>query len=293
MDGGIGIAPTVSAIEAEMRLPSATVQICRIQIAAQTESILREDDALRLDLSLTPRLSGSRFSFSDHWSANRFEAAGKVFALPPKETLKVRSGVGRQLALFCYLHTEPMRQWFETEIEWTDRRLEASLDVASPVIGSLLAQLAEEVRRPGFANAIMGEALTAQIAVQLHRYFIGFEVQRSTGGLAPWRLRLIDERLTDMATAPSLSELAGLCRLSTRQLSRGFRMSRGIPIGEYVAQRRLDTAKTLLLAGRSVKSVAGAMGFSSPSSFCYAFRKSVGMTPRYFREQIGVVKYAS
>jgi AraC family transcriptional regulator len=102
--------------------------------------------------------------------------------------------------------------------------------------------------------------------------------------LASWRLRLVDERLSDMEKAPTLQELATLCGLSVRQLSRGFRASRGIAIGEYVAQKRIDKAKYLLARGESVKSVSYTMGFASPSSFSYAFRKSSGMAPGQYRQ---------
>src|SRR3546814_9741860 len=33
----------------------------------------------------------------------------------------------------------------------------------------------------------------------------------------------------------------------------------------------------------SVKAVSYSLGFSSPSSFCYAFRRATGVTPREFR----------
>ena len=44
------------------------------------------------------------------------------------------------------------------------------------------------------------------------------------------RLRLIDERLADDPSAPPLGELADLCDLSVRQLTRGFKVSRACSI---------------------------------------------------------------
>ncbi|MGO8713492.1 MAG: helix-turn-helix transcriptional regulator [Rhizomicrobium sp.] len=77
-----------------------------------------------------------------------------------------------------------------------------------------------------------------------------------------------------MEQAPTLSELAAICKLSERQLSCGFKISRGISIGGCVMQRRLENAKRLLSTGERVKSVAYSMGFASPSSFCYGFRQA-------------------
>jgi len=128
----------------------------------------------------------------------------------------------------------------------------------------------------------MIEGLTLQIAVLLSRQF-GCDKSCEEGGLAPWRLRAIEERLENVTRAPTLSELAGICKLSVRQLSRGFRASRGLSIGSYVAEKRFEHAKRRLAMGESVKSVAYALGFASPSSFCYAFRRLTGFAPAEFR----------
>ncbi len=80
-------------------------------------------------------------------------------------------------------------------------------------------------------------------------------------------------------------ELAALCNVSIRQMTRGFKVSRGCSIGDYVEQRRMEAAKRLLMRGESVKTIAFAMGFSSPSSFTYAFRRAVGSSPSQFRQR--------
>jgi AraC family transcriptional regulator len=45
----------------------------------------------------------------------------------------------------------------------------------------------------------------------------------------------------------------------------------------------METAKRLLMAGDSVKAIAFSMGFASPSSFTFAFRRTVGVSPSHFR----------
>ncbi len=86
---------------------------------------------------------------------------------------------------------------------------------------------------------------------------------------------------------PTLAELAALCGLSVRQLTRGFRASRGCSIGEYLESSRVAHARRLLAAGQSVKSIAYALGFASPSGFCFAFRRATAETPREFRQRLG------
>jgi AraC family transcriptional regulator len=127
------------------------------------------------------------------------------------------------------------------------------------------------------------ELLAAQMAIELARYCTAIRDTSTTGRLAPWRLRLIEERLAEVKEPPTLAELAALCKLSVRQLTRGFRASHGCSIGDHVAQSRLDNAKRLLATDQSIKAIAYSLGFSSPSSFSYAFRRAVGETPRQFR----------
>ena len=272
-------------VEAELFSPAASLQIVQFELGDDVEAVLIEQNAYRLDLCLTERLRHARMRFTEHWDANRFETPGHVFLLPPGETLQFHSGTGRQRALICHLPVEAMRTWLDTDIEWTARRLDASLDVANLKIRNLLLRLGEEAVLPGFASDFLAEALAMQLAVELHRHYSGIVEEAPTEELAKWRLRRIDERLLEADAAPTLAELAALCRLSVRQLSRSFRASRGMSLGNYVIQRRLERAKQLLVAGESVKSVAYALGFSSPSSFCYAFRKALSISPGRYRQR--------
>ena len=127
--------------------------------------------------------------------------------------------------------------------------------------------------------------LGGELAIEIGRFCHEVNERPLTGGLSTWRLRLIDERLSDDASAPTLAGLAALCNLSVRQLTRGFRVSRGCSIGDYVEQRRMELAKRLLVRGESVKSIAFTMGFGSPSSFTFAFRRAVGISPSQFRQR--------
>jgi AraC family transcriptional regulator len=162
-------------------------------------------------------------------------------------------------------------------------RLEAGLDIPDKHLRWLMVRLADELKHPGFAGEALMELIVAQISIELARYCATVKERPANGALAPWRLRTIDERLREVETAPSLLELASLCNLSVRQLTRAFRASRGCSIGDYVAQCRIDNAKRLLAGDQSVKAVAYALGFNSPSSFSFAFRRATGMTPRAYQ----------
>ena len=276
----------VMTVEAEARLSVATAQIARFHSTVPTDVVAQEKEVYWLDLCLTPRPRNARACYREHWSPHRFERFGNVFVLPPHEMIQTRSDGGTaQTSVVCQLNPGAMSQWFDGELVWTDRRLEASLNIPDASIRSLLLRMEDELRNPGFAAEMLMELIVGQLAIELGRYCTSIAEGPATGGLAPWRLRLIDERLREVREAPTLSELAQLCNLSVRQLTRGFRVSRGCSIGDHVAAGRLDSAKRMLASDQSVKAIAYSLGFASPSSFCFAFRRATGETPRQYRQR--------
>src|SRR5262245_25999271 len=184
-------------VEAEMRAAAYAAQLVRFHLPEPVDYLLCEQDAYRFDLCLTPRPHDARGCYRDRWGPHRFERIGKVYVLPPRETLQVRSDGGDQTSILCHLHPEPIRAWFDGGLQWPERRLEASLDVPNADVRGLLLRLTEELRHPGFASQMLVELVALQLAIELGRYCTAIAEGSVTGGLAPWRLRLIDERLRE------------------------------------------------------------------------------------------------
>ncbi|HEX7753587.1 MAG TPA: helix-turn-helix transcriptional regulator [Novosphingobium sp.] len=270
-------------VEAEAHSSVLHAQVVGFHIPHPTESVIRDDRDYQLNFCLTPRPLYTRASYHRHWGPHRYEPLGEIFLLPPGEELHIKGGAGDQASLTCQLKAEALHGILGQTLQWSDHHLATALDITSARIRSLLFRLTEEVRHPGFAGARMIEFLSGELAIELGRFCLEVVEKPMAGGLASWRLRLIDERLDDDLAAPSLKDLADRCAISVRQLTRGFRVSRGCSIGNYIEQRRMETAKRLLMAGESVKAIAFAMGFASPSSFTYAFRRAVGISPSHFR----------
>jgi AraC family transcriptional regulator len=274
-------------VEAELSAPSAQVQLVHYRFNEAPASVLRMEDKIRLELCLSTRHRSARACFVERWSPSRFERIGEMFVLPPTVDMAARSDEDRPLSsVVCLLEVPPVLALFDRLPDLDDRFLLLGLDIRDANIRHLLLRLADEARHPGFASQILIEAIAAQLGVDLLRYGAALPERRIEGSLAPWQLRRIEERLAETAPSPTLHELADLCRISVRQLTRSFRAARGCSVGTYVADRQIMHAKRLLAADESVAAIAATLGFSSSSNFCTAFRRAAGVTPGQYRQAL-------
>ncbi|CAK4870527.1 unnamed protein product [Aphanomyces euteiches] len=70
-------------------------------------------------------------------------------------------------------------------------------------------------------------------------------------------------------------------------VSRFFKQATGTNLFEFINKVRISKAKELLEEGsRSIQDIARAAGFDSPQYFATAFKKTTGMTPNEYRNQL-------
>jgi AraC family transcriptional regulator len=273
-------------LEAEREFEFAVVRLVKVQHRGPRDNVFRRLGVFWIDLCLTPRRPSASARYVDHWGKHRFSPIGSIMALPPDERLHLKSAGGSHGSVICQLQAEAVQRHLSPGFKWTDRRLEACLQISSEPIRWLLQRLGQEMRNPRLSANAMCEAIVAQLAIELARYIESVDEPAERGGLAPWRLRLIDERLAEPREPPSLAELARLCALSIRQLTRGFRASRGCSVADYLAQVRVDAVKRRLITDQSIKSIATELGYSNQSNFTSAFRRATGTTPKVYRDRI-------
>lgn len=276
----------ILTIEASLALEHASVWLARLDHARPDEHIFDRGPIYWIELCLTPRRPQARARYIDRWGPHRFGALGSTIMLPPNFKLQLISEGGQHLSLICALKASAVDRWLGEAFEWNDRRLEACLNTSSPPIRSLMLRLAHEMRHPGIATRELSDSIVFEMSIEIARHLIAIDEPTEMGGLASWRLRIIDRRLDQPTKPPTLLELAQLCSISHRQLTRGFRTSRGCSIGTYIALHRIDAAKRRLATDERIKSIAAATGFSSQSAFTYSFRRATGVTPREFRERV-------
>jgi AraC family transcriptional regulator len=272
-------------IDSEMLLPIGHLQILRRSWASRIDILSRPQNH-RLELSLLPHSNQSRACFPERWGPHRFEPIGRLFLTPHQQLIHAKSECQYQNSIALTFDNEAASAWFGGGWEWTDRRLQAGLDIVSQEIRALVFRMGEEVRTPGLAARTLIELMVAQVAIELSRYFLAIDEDKAAGGLSPWRLKLIEERLVSDATPPSVMDLAKMCNISARHLTRAFRVSRGRSIGSYILEHRINHAKHLLASGMSIQAVANAMDFTTASNFTIAFRRATGETPREYRQRV-------
>lgn len=274
-------------VEGELRAPSALVQLVQYRFGEPPASVMRMEDTIRIELCLSARHRSARACFPDRWNQSRYERIGNVFVLPPTLDAQVRSDEFNPLkSVVCQFALAPVLALFDRLPDFSDRFLMLALDVRDANVRQGLLRLADEVRHPGFASQILVEAVTAQVNVDLLRYGAALPERAHPGSLAAWQLRRLEERLWQVGPAPTLHELAALCSLSVRQLTRAFRVARGCSVGTFVTDRQIGHARRLIAAGQSVATIATTLGFASSSNFCAAFRRASGVTPGQYRESL-------
>lgn len=90
----------------------------------------------------------------------------------------------------------------------------------------------------------------------------------------------INENIGEKITVSMLSEF---CNISPDYLSQIFKEEMGENLSTYITRRKLETAKDMIVQGKSNNEICETLGFSSVSHFITAFKRNYNMTPtEYF-----------
>lgn len=92
-----------------------------------------------------------------------------------------------------------------------------------------------------------------------------------------------------LAVGVTLRDCAAYTRMSPSNLAYYFRKEMGTTFQDYVRERRLEEARTLLEnAALSIKQITALIGFRDPSRFIKAFRDREGTTPKQYRKRLSL-----
>ncbi|MGW3286239.1 AraC family transcriptional regulator [Streptomyces sp. NPDC001002] len=158
----------------------------------------------------------------------------------------------------------------------------------------LIGQLSEEMttRRAGVEFA--SDHLSQLMFVQVMRVCL-----TEADGLPPgWLRALADERLApalrlmheDPAHPWQLEELARAAAMSRTTFAVRFKEAAGVPPLTYLLNWRMSlAARSLRQDTAPVAELARSVGYTSESAFSNAFKRTVGVAPRRYREEAAAV----
>jgi len=206
--------------------------------------------------------------------------------------LRIRADEGRLACVSVSMSAERLAELLGTPalpaaftaVADSDEALPLVTRALTPSLSRLLDELVHaEVR--GAAQALWWEAKALELVALMTGELAAPHLEspgspRLSGGDVD-RLERARQRLTeDLATTPSLAQLARLSGLSETRFKSGFRALFGTSAFAYLRQARMREAQRLL-AGRalSVTDVALRVGYENPSKFAAAFRREVGVAP--------------
>ena len=104
-------------------------------------------------------------------------------------------------------------------------------------------------------------------------------------GLLPWQVKRVRAYIDgQLATRPSIRAAAEHARLSPGYFSRRFRQCFGLTFAKFVAHRRIERAKSLMLrSSMSLSQIALDCGFTDQAHFTRTFGGLTGSTPSQWR----------
>jgi AraC family transcriptional regulator len=158
---------------------------------------------------------------------------------------------------------------------------------------SIVTLLAAEASSGGLSGKLFVEHLARALAVRFRQLSGGLQDHKpSQSGKLPARIlqRVLDRMRADFATNLDLHTIAADIGYSRTHFLRTFRASTGYSPHQWLMRLRTEQAKILLQkASNSLIDIALNCGFSSHGHFSNTFRKIVGVTPREYRRNYGLI----
>ena len=157
-----------------------------------------------------------------------------------------------------------------------------------PLVRQLGLSLLDEFHDETAAGSLLVESVTHTLAMRLSLAH-AHEPMRAPDDipLEGWRLRrALEYAHAHIGSDLRLEALAAAAGLSRFHFARAFKQQMGRSPMQYVAGLRFARARELLERDdRSIKEIAFALQFSSPSNFTRAFRRAFGVAPGAVRRR--------
>ena len=195
----------------------------------------------------------------------------------------------RVLARVTYFYIDPRGPGVDHELNFAETEFKPRLFFFDRDLWETARKLKAQAERSDPDQRQYTEVLGILLMHELLHLNNGFVVTGEyRGGLAEWQKKkvaqYIEEHLSETIPLAGLAEVA---KLSPFHFAHTFKQSFGLPPHQYVNNRRMEKAMTLLAnPATSVMEIALNVGFSDGSSFSTRFRKHTGLSPTIYRRSI-------
>jgi AraC family transcriptional regulator len=244
-------------------------------------------DVLVLNMALTSRPQHTRVERITEESDPLAGEAGRLLIMIPGMSYQLAAPSGSFRSLHCAISCAKFEEIAGEPIDWPSLRSFGGEVRQGPGVETHLTRVHEELVSNRIGQETVIEACVDMICVNLVRQFREGRPARPdihNGGLAAWRMRTISGRVQSDGPAPRIVELASLCGLTERQLSRAFKAETGMTIGRFVDEVTMERAHRLLTATTlPIAAIARELGFASGDSFARSFRRLTGTPPSKIR----------
>ena len=157
------------------------------------------------------------------------------------------------------------------------------------MIRHLGASFLEALHQPDETNQLFIDHMMLALTAHVAKTYGGLRrvTETARGGLAPWQVKRVCERLeSDLGGKLSLEAIAAEFDLSVSHFSRAFRISTGLPPHQWLLQQRVKVAKQLMtVRDLSLADIALSAGFANQSHFTRVFSAAVGVSPGAWRRE--------
>lgn len=219
----------------------------------------------------------------------RYEAEGKAYTLSSGDFLLLPPGV-----LHRVIHRSAQASTFSITFRLHNglpAMGSCGFGAASPRIWENIRQIAAESAQAQQLSSQLVAGNIWEILVLLWRLCGMKELPapKQEGSKDP-RLTMARQYISDnIERAPSVSEVAAYCHLSTRQLTRLFADGENISPAVYIQQQRVRHIEKLLQESTlSLRGISEKMNFSSEYYFSTFFKSHAGITPGEYRNMHAV-----
>ncbi|PSB27170.1 AraC family transcriptional regulator [Stenomitos frigidus] len=158
------------------------------------------------------------------------------------------------------------------------------MNESDALIQGIFSTLREELECDQIGGALLIDSLKTTLAIHLLRNYCTTQPKPSNqaDGLSQARLQRVTEYIHDSLHQDlKLVELSAIAQLSPYHFLRLFKQRMGITPHQYILQRRLEKATSLLRHSElSIAAIAVQTGFSDQSHLTRCFKRTVGVTPK-------------